>query len=101
MNDFYDNVDMLTAIASDYNFENSIDSKAITNAEDMKNSFNKTMKEISELSKQATKSKNPDEARMIRAQMIKLATEANKTLPTTNKKKLEKLLVGIRKEAKK
>ena len=100
MNDFYDNLDMLTEIASDYNFKNNIDSKAITNAEDMKNSFNKTVKEISALSKEATKSKNPDEARMIRKQMVDLATQANKTLPTSDKKKLEKLLVGIRKEAK-
>ncbi len=96
MTDFYDNVDMLKQIAADSNFINGgNDKKVTTGAEAYRNSFNSTLNDISDLSKKATEADTPEEARSIRQQMIDLVKQANATLPTADKKKLEKILSSM------
>jgi len=83
MTDFYDNVDKYTKIAGDRNFTENLDPKLVTPEEYTKNALNGYVKDMSDLSKQATKAaqdNNPDLVKSLRQQMVDIAKTANEDI---------------------
>lgn len=79
--DFYENKEKVRLKAGSKSFNDKIEASVVTKEDNLKNSFDKVSKEISDITKKINKTSNPDEIKKLRKQMIDKAAEVNKKLP--------------------